>query len=56
MPTYYVRYSATIQGETSIEASDIRDAIETLDDEYFDKKIFEDVIPSTFHIDAVEEI
>jgi len=56
MPTYYVRYSATIQGETSIEASDIRDAIESLDDEYFDKKVFEDVVPVTFQIDTVEEI
>lgn len=55
MTTYYVRFSATLEGETSIEANDVREAIDLLDREFFSQKVFEDISPSTFLIESIGE-
>jgi len=56
MPVYTIRYGATLQGETIVEASDIREAIEMLDDDYFPKQVSDDSIVSSFYIESVDEI
>lgn len=55
MPIYTVRFSANLEGETSVEADDIREAIEKLDSEYFPQKVLDDFTSSSFHIESVAE-
>lgn len=55
MPIYTVRFSANLEGETSVEADDIREAIEKLDSEYFPQKVLDEFTSSSFHIESVSE-
>ena len=55
VPVYTVWFSANLEGETSIEADDIREAIEKLDEEYFPQKVLDDFCTSSFHIESVSE-
>jgi len=56
MPVYVIRYSASLHGETTVEASDIREAIETLDEDYFPQKVTDDSVISSYYIESVDEI
>ncbi len=55
MPIYTIRFSANLEGETSVEANDIREAIEKLDDQYFPRKVLDDFTTSSFFIESVSE-
>jgi hypothetical protein len=56
MPIYTIRFSANLEGETSVEANDIGEAIERLDDQCFPRKILDDFSISSFYIELVSEV
>ena len=53
MPKYEICFSLELHGETIIEANDIREAIEILDQKYFPKITIKELSTSPFSIDAV---
>ena len=56
MPIYKIRFIANLDGETFIEAYDIREAIEKLDEEYFPQKVLDDFCNSSFQIESVSKV
>lgn len=55
MPMYIIHFSANLEGETAIEANDIREAIRKLDYHYFPEKVLDDLTASSFFIESVSK-